>query len=92
MNKDALELRELLTKHILYVEKIYNTFDEETLKQMGDACVSLFKVLSTEIEIVKSVQMKAMVLDDMYKLRNNFRTIATAIKMKRLEFKDFCLN
>ncbi len=92
MNKNAQKMRELLTKFNLHADDVFNQFDTETLILMLDACRHLNDMLKYEMEMLSSVTVKGMVLDDIKKLEYNVKVIRATIKFKLLELENFCLN
>ena len=92
MNDNARKMRELLTKFNLHADDIFNQFDKETLVLMLDACRHLDVMLRCEMEVISSVTVKAMVLDDITKLEGNVKVIRATIKFKVLKFEEFCMN
>jgi len=92
MNENARKMRELLTKFNLHADDMFNQFDGETLTLMLDACRHLDVMLRCEMEVITSVTVKAMVLDDIAKLESNVKVIKATIKFKMLELEGFCMN
>ena len=92
MNENAQKMRELLTKYNLHADDVFNQFDKETLVLMLDACRHLAVMLRCEMEVISSVVVKSMVLDDIKKLEFNVTVIRATIKLKMLELEGFCMN
>jgi hypothetical protein len=92
MDEFTLKMRELLTKHKLKVDDLYNEFDVETLAIMGNGCMALYEMIDSEFKLLESVYVKAIALDDMTTVTFNLTVITSAINFKRLQLKTFCFN
>ena len=92
MKDKGEEFRELLTKFKLRADELHNEFDVETLGLMGNASVKLINVLECEKLLLTSVDVKAMIMDDISTVYYNLGVITSAIKFKNLKLEDFCMN
>jgi hypothetical protein len=92
MNKDVEKMRDLLTKFKLRADELFNEFDTETLVLMGNASVTLIKLLECDKELLTSAHVKAMVMDDIASVEYNLRVITSTIKFKALQLEGFCMN
>lgn len=92
MKDTAQRMRAILTKQKLNADVLVNAFDLDTLKLMKDACWTLDGLLKTEKMLLTSVDVVAIVMDDLTQLDSNLEAIKTAIKLKELKFETFCFN
>jgi len=92
MNELALEMRELLTKHHLKADALHNEFDVETLTLMGNGCIALHGLINCEYEILESIEVKMIALDDMETITYNLWAITSSINFKKLQLRTFCFN
>jgi hypothetical protein len=92
MSNKAHQLRIILTKGNLTVDETFNMFNLQTLHDLTLACIALELKLGIEKMSLTSQAVKDMVDDDIKVLNDNFKVINSAIKLKRLELHDFCIN
>jgi hypothetical protein len=92
MKDTAQRMRAILTKQNLNADVLVNAFDLKTLKLMKDACWTLDGLLKIDKMFLTSVDVVAIVMDDLTQLDSNLEAIKTAIKLKELKFERFCFN
>lgn len=93
MNSNGKRLEYFLKDVELRVDNLVNALDTKTLLLMEQACVTLEAKTIADEMLITSIQVKAMVRDDLNMIRKNLTTIRSAIKLKKeLNFEVFCLN
>jgi hypothetical protein len=92
MKETAQRMRVILTKQKLTSETLHNAFGLETLKMMVNACNVLDGLLRTEKTLLTSVDVVAIVMDDLKQLDSNLDAIKWTIKLKELKLDPICLN
>jgi len=92
MTETGQQMRNLLTKFELKPDELFNEFDLFTLEMMVNGCDMLDGMLRCELQILTSVYVKAIVKDDLVMLAENLRIIEGIIKLKELQFENFCMN
>jgi len=89
MKDTAQRMRVILTKQKLKWDTLSNAFD---LKMMVNACSTLDGLLRTEKMLLTSVDVVAIVMDDLKQLDSNLVAIKQAIKLKELKIEPICFN
>lgn len=92
METNAQKMKMLLTKNVFSVDVLVNTFNLETLNLIQQASVSLEASLECERLLLSSVEVKAIVMDDIRTVQKNKAVVKSAMKLKELNFEDFCFN
>lgn len=93
MNEKAQRLEHMFKKVELMGDDLINTFETESLLMMQQACVTLEAKTEADKMLVSSVEVKALIMDDLVMIRKNIATLKTAVKLKdELKFETFCLN
>jgi len=92
MKDTAQRMRVILTKQKLKWDTLSNAFDLKTLKLMVNACSTLDGLLRTEKMLLTSVDVVAIVMDDLKQLDSNLVAIKQAIKLKELKIEPICFN
>lgn len=92
METNVQRMRRLLTKVELHADELHNTFDKEALLMWEKACESLAEMLKIEKDFIKSVQVKAIVMDDLNMVKKNLNTVKATIRLKEKNLETFCLN
>lgn len=86
------ELERVFKKLELRFEDILNGFDLDTMQMMSKACVTLEAKTKLDELVVTSVEVRAMILDDIRMIQHNLKCINNAIKLKELRFDVISLN
>lgn len=92
MTETGQMMRNLLTKFKLHPDELYNDFDIDTLHMMVSGCLMLNGMLRCEMEILRSVHVKAIAMDDLKMVDANMKVIQGTIRLKELHLENFCLN
>ena len=93
MNDKGKYLEYMFKDVELRVDKLINTFETKTLLMMQQACITLEAKTEADRMLVSSIEVKAIIMDDLRMIRKNIMTLKTAVKLKgELKFETFCLN
>jgi len=92
MDNKARKIQAILTKVELQGDEIASMFNTEVILLWQQACVSLIAKLKADEMLLSTVEVIAVVKDDIRMVEKNLKTLKGVEKLVRLELNQFCLN
>lgn len=92
MKSNGQVIENILKNNTLKVDEVFNAFDNTLLLDLEKACIMLITKLGVEKMIVDSVEVKAIIKDDLNKVKNNLEVIRASQILKAKKIGNFCLN
>jgi hypothetical protein len=86
------ELRRVLTKEVLSIDDLHNNFGLIVLEGLLEACEDIVEILNNELNIVDTIFVSAVIMDDVKRVMANAITIKGAMNLNNLRIESICLN
>jgi len=89
---DTKAIIDILINTNLKVDRLSNAFNVKALKMVQHTAIHLEVMLQRDRYVVDSIEVVALIVDDIKTVQANLKVIKSAINIKELKFEEFCFN